>query len=93
MTIRVDGPVALADFILVSRVTGSAGDDVLVGTDAPDLLDGLAGADTMRGGFGNDVYLVDNAGDSVEENAGEGTDEVRTALASFSVAPDRMSRT
>ena len=36
----------------------------------------MAGADVMRGGLGNDVYFVDDAGDLVFENVGEGTDAV-----------------
>ena len=35
-----------------------------------------AGADTMLGGAGNDVYFVDNIGDRVIENLNEGTDAV-----------------
>jgi serralysin len=39
----------------------------------------------MVGSTGNDVYIVDSAGDVVVENAGEGTDEVRTSLTSFTL--------
>src|ERR1051325_5304758 len=40
----------------------------------------------MTGGLGNDFYFVDNAGDVIVENSNEGIDEVRTGLASYSLA-------
>src|SRR5262249_40933299 len=43
------------------------------------------GTDTMIGGAGNDVYTVDVSTDVVTENANEGTDEVRTALATYTL--------
>ncbi|HEX8125061.1 MAG TPA: M10 family metallopeptidase C-terminal domain-containing protein [Allosphingosinicella sp.] len=68
------------------QLFGFGGDDNLIGGADGDLLDGGAGADSMAGGTGNDSYVVDDAGDVVTENAGEGTDEIRTDLAAFSLA-------
>ncbi|HZF94730.1 MAG TPA: calcium-binding protein, partial [Allosphingosinicella sp.] len=65
---------------------GRGGNDMLEGGAGDDFLDGGEGADTMRGGTGDDIYVVDQPGDVVIENAGEGTDEVRTALASYTLA-------
>jgi len=68
---------------LDNKITGGSFNDTVTGGDGNDLLDGGVGADTMAGGAGNDVYYVDNAGDVVTENAGEGYDEVRTTLATY----------
>jgi Ca2+-binding RTX toxin-like protein len=38
------------------------------------------GADTMISGTGNDTYFVDNAGDTVTENPGEGTDTIDRSI-------------
>ena len=67
-------------------LAGGAGDDVLDGGDGNDMLDGGAGADLMAGGLGDDVYFVDGPADTVVELPGQGVDEIRTALASYSLA-------
>ncbi len=60
---------------------GGLGTDYLIGGDGIDLLSGGTGAgNTLQGGTGNDIYIIATNGDSVLEFAGEGTDEVRTAL-------------
>jgi len=66
------------------RLHGGDGADILSGGDGNDLLSGARGADQMAGGTGNDVYYIGEAGDSVTEAAGAGTDEVRTSLADTS---------
>ena len=61
-------------------LTGGAGIDALTGGGGDDTLDGLGGADDMTGGLGDDTYGVDDAGDSVTENSGEGTDTVMASI-------------
>ena len=78
------------DFITVKNIiTGTLGNDNLVGTPAADIVNALAGNDTLNGGAGadiltggagNDFYIVENAGDVVIENAGTGTDAVNSSI-------------
>ena len=67
-------------------LTGGAGNDVFSGSGGNDFIDGGAGNDTLVGGVGDDVYVVDSTFDTVTEAAGEGTDEVRSTLASYTLA-------
>ncbi|MDH4383464.1 MAG: tandem-95 repeat protein [Gammaproteobacteria bacterium] len=54
--------------------------NLLVGNGGVNVLDGGAGNDTLRGGGGNDEYVVDTAGDVIEELSGGGTDLVRSPI-------------
>ncbi|WP_143239518.1 calcium-binding protein, partial [Agrobacterium rosae] len=71
---------------LANVIIGGSGADTLNGGAGDDTLNGGAGADTLVGGTGDDIFIVDNAGDIVTENTDEGTDTVRTSLASYSLA-------
>ena len=66
-------------------INGLGGDDTLWGYGGNDRLDGGTGADTMYGGIGNDIYTVDNVGDSAIENDLEGTDQIKTSLTSYTL--------
>jgi Ca2+-binding RTX toxin-like protein len=59
---------------------GEADNDTLSGGGGNDLLDGGAGADNMNGGIGNDTFIVDAAGDVVDETGGNGMDLVQVAF-------------
>ncbi|MBL8713128.1 MAG: type I secretion C-terminal target domain-containing protein [Alphaproteobacteria bacterium] len=61
-------------------INGLAGTDIIIANAGNDTLNGGLGADIMNGGLGNDVYVVDDAGDIVNENAGEGTDLVQSSI-------------
>ena len=68
------------------NATGRAGqNDILVGNNGNNILDGLSGADSLQGGFGNDTYYVDNIADSVVEVLNWGTDFVYSSV-TFTVA-------
>ncbi|WP_346304804.1 calcium-binding protein, partial [Microcystis sp. M38BS1] len=74
-------------------ITGTSGNDNLVGGDGNDTLQGLAGNDTLNGGLGsdsleggngNDVYYVDNSGDLVLETVTGSTGGTDLVYASVS---------
>jgi len=62
------------------------GNDTLTGDAGNNVMDGGAGADILRGMAGNDTYVVDNAGDTVDEGAAgsNGIDTVQSSV-SFSL--------
>lgn len=60
---------------LDNYLKGNSASNVLSGGGGADRLNGGAGADTMIGGAGDDTYVVDDLGDVVIENAGEGVED------------------
>ncbi|MDI1227731.1 MAG: M10 family metallopeptidase C-terminal domain-containing protein [bacterium] len=67
------------------RLLGEGDNDTLDGGIGLDTLDGGTGADSMAGGLDNDLYYVDDAGDTVTEAGGEGIDFVQSSV-TFSLA-------
>ena len=61
-------------------LSGGGGSDILIGGAGADRLDGGTGADFMAGGGGNDTYVVDNIGDVITEQVGQGADTVEAAV-------------
>ena len=62
------------------NVVGNALNNILIGNDQTNALNGGKGADRMEGRGGNDLYYVDNVGDVVVELAGGGIDTVRASI-------------
>ena len=59
---------------------GNAGRNQLLGTAFDDVLNGGLLGDDLRGGAGNDVYVIDNVADAITENPGQGVDQVLSSV-------------
>ena len=70
-------------------IIGNNLNNTLTGLGGSDVLDGKKGADSLEGGSGNDTYHVDNPGDTVKEEPGEGTDRVYSYLSEY-ILPDNL---
>jgi Ca2+-binding RTX toxin-like protein len=63
MSARVAPATVIDRFFDVSSVEGSSRNDVIIGNQHANRLDGGMGDDTLTGGFGADVFLFDNTAD------------------------------
>jgi Ca2+-binding RTX toxin-like protein len=63
-----------------NKLIGAGGSDKMYGGGGNDTLNGGSGSDAMFGGSGNDTYLVGDVGDTITENAAEGTDSVSSSV-------------
>ena len=68
-----------------NTLIGGDGNDYLIGQGGDDTLIDGSGLNTLQGGSGDDLYAVQLQNDTVFEFAAEGTDEVQTFLASFTL--------
>jgi Ca2+-binding RTX toxin-like protein len=75
----------VANGVAPINLTGNEFNNNLNGDDGDNILNG-DGADVMNGWKGNDGYIVDDPGDSLFENYGEGFDTVLTSV-TFDVGP------
>jgi Ca2+-binding RTX toxin-like protein len=66
----------LAAGIITLTIDGGAGDDVIIGSQAGDMLLGGQGDDFVAGEGGNDVALLGEGDDVFEWNPGDGNDTV-----------------
>lgn len=66
----------VAAALVDTTLNGFAGSDVLRGNTGNDVLNGGVGADTLSGGSGDDIYFLDDAGDTVVELNRPGIDLV-----------------
>jgi Ca2+-binding RTX toxin-like protein len=71
---------------LDNLIIGGSGNNYLIGLGGNDrLIGGGGGLNSLQGGGGDDIYAVQSSGDSVFEFANEGTDQVQTFLASYTL--------
>ena len=77
--------VAIAFGAVLENGVGGPGGDILVGNEAANRLDGRAGADRMTGGDGNDIFIVDNAGDRPIESSGDSGVDLVISSVSFTL--------
>ncbi len=75
-TLRSMNTVATTSITLVGNELSST----IIGDLGNNVIDGKGDADAMRGLAGDDVYIVDNAGDTVVEGANGGVDQINSAV-------------
>ncbi|WP_428662811.1 hypothetical protein [Reyranella sp.] len=90
-TIRLNGIAPSGISGAMFDVSGTVPINVILGTTGANTLIGTPGSIAMQGGAGNDTYYVDDAGDTVIEKSGEGTDLVNSSV-SFNLTGQYIER-
>ena len=82
----IDGTGVMIGSAFGDEISGGTDRDVLVGQAGDDrLAGGSATANELYGGLGDDTFVIEVAGDTIVENAGEGFDTVETALPTYTL--------
>lgn len=77
---NVTGGYTIANGVVIENATGGSGNDVFVGNDADNLLEGRGGNDTVDGGAGEDTFVIDLAVATVTVNEVDGGYELISSL-------------
>ena len=77
------GNMSIARGTIIENAIGGSGNDVLIGNAVGNRLEGSGGLDQFYGGAGNDTFVVDQQGELVFENIGEGSDTVETSASYY----------
>ena len=80
---------AIAYNVIIENAVGSSGNDIIIGNDVDNNIDGGAGNDTMSGGNGNDTYVVNNIFDVVIETLSAGIDLIISNATTYGL-PDNV---
>ena len=72
---------------LANLLVGGDEGDTLTGNGGDDTLNGKADgfADVLRGNDGDDTYIIDELGEDIAEQVGEGVDTIKTSLGVFAL--------
>lgn len=70
---KVDVKTCGQNYYDFNLIEGTAGNDVIVGTDGDDLIFGLSGNDLISGGLGNDCIFGGSGDDIISGDAGDDT--------------------
>ncbi|MEK8035032.1 calcium-binding protein [Ideonella sp. DXS29W] len=68
-----------------AAATGNSLGNIITANDGDQVIDGKAGADTMDGGNGTDIYIVDNVGDVVNDTGSVGGRDLIRSSVSFTL--------